>query len=320
MKSCRVMACVVIWLALAWVTPARADENRAGLVIAFAPDDVHEVCIAFSETSISGTSLLSRAGLGAVSVSEPDGGTSVCRIAEVGCAFPEEECFCQCGDPCLAWHYWVWDGNGWQPYEGSPSERRVGAGDLDAWVWGTAEDIPPDLVSDGPCGAIPALPQSVGNDDTYPEPPDVPPAPDQPYPGEEGTTTVPQPTLTPWPTATPTSAQAPETPGTPTATATPTATPLPPTTTPTLERVELATEAPPPATSEQGGMPDTGATLVVRAATRGAAAPTEAPRPNPDAPVATGRLAAAAGVILAVVLGAAWWRWRGSPPQEPPTA
>ena len=165
---------LVCLAALAWAPSAAADEPGAGLVIVFGPDDVHEACIAFSETTISGVSLLSRAGLGAVTVNEPDGGVSVCRIAEVGCDFPQEACDCQCGDPCLGWHYWAWDGAAWQPWEGSPADRSVGSGDVDAWVWGSADDRPPALLDDGPCGPTLEQPVQISSDDAYPEPPAQP--------------------------------------------------------------------------------------------------------------------------------------------------
>ena len=318
------MALLMAWaLALAGAKPVQADANGAGLVIVFAPDDVQATCIAFSEATISGVSLLSRAGLGAITVSDPDGGVAVCRIAEVGCDFPAEACDCHCGDPCLGWHYWAWDGVDWQPYEGSPASRWVGQGDVDAWVWGTADDRPPDLFQGGPCGPALVQPQSVSSDDSYPEPPSAP-ATMEPYPDDgPSPTQAPQATLTARPTATPTPATAPETPGAPSATATATQTDGPATATVTLEQVELeATETPTPSTLEPQVTltPDVGATLVVRAATRGAAAPADAPRPDPDAPVSTGRLAAAAVVVLALVLGAAWWRRRASAAAEPPDA
>jgi hypothetical protein len=315
------LACLV---GLAWAPAAVADAQGAGLVIVFGPDDVHEACIAFSETTISGVSLLSRAGLGAVTVSEPDGGVSVCRIAEVGCDFPQEACDCQCGDPCLGWHYWAWDGAAWQPWEGSPADRSVGSGDVDAWVWGSADDRPPALLDDGPCGPTLEQPVQISSDDAYPEPP-AQPVTMEPYPGDEPSPTqAPQATLTPRATATPTPATAPGTPGgatEPAATATSTEPAASASATATLERVELeVTESPTPSTLEPMVTltPDAGATLVVRAATRGAAAPTAEPRPDPDAPVATGRLAAAAIVALGLVLGAVWWRHRTPRSDEPP--
>ena len=329
MKFARSLAYFAL-LALVCVQPVLADQNHAGLVVVFGPNDVHEVCIGFAGSSISGISLLSRAGLGVVSVSEPDGGTLVCRIAEVGCSFPDEDCLCQCGDPCVAWHYWIWQGDGWELFDGSPTERWVELGDVDAWVWGTADDQPPDLSADGPCGALVAMPHSDVDDDAYPEPPNASPPPDEPYPGvgddvHEESTTVSPATSTPRPTATLTgvasssATNASQMTSTPTYTAGPSETSPPPTVTPTLERVKLPTEtAPTPTSPPAGKTPDAGATLVVRAATRGAASPTDAPRPDPDASVPAGRLAAAAGLILAVVLVAAWWRWRQSQAEEPP--
>jgi hypothetical protein len=319
------LAYVIALLALAFVQPALAEGGQAGLIVVFATGDVHQASIPLDEGPASGMCLLSRAGLSVISVSDPDGKTAICRIAEVGCSFPQEDCLCQCGDPCLAWHYWVWQDGGWEPFEGSPTERSITSGDLDAWVWGTADDLPPE--PDSPL----ALPQAVVDDDAYPEPPDQPPT-DEPYPGvtdEPGDESTPEPraTSTPRPTATSAGTSGPAPSQTDAATATSTQTAPPPSDTPTLERIELPTEpATPPASTSPGvrpaeETPDAGATLVVRAATRGAATPAQPEqRPDPDARVPAPQLVAAAGALLALVAGAAWWRWRQSRSEEPPTA
>ncbi|MGC9360746.1 MAG: hypothetical protein ACP5G7_10320 [Anaerolineae bacterium] len=324
MKLARSVACAIVLLAVAFAHPVVAESKQAGLIVVFAADDIHEACIALDDGPASGMSLLSRAGLGVISVSDPDDGTLVCRIAEVGCSFPEEDCLCQCGGPCVAWHYWVWQDGGWELFEGSPTERSVERGDVDAWVWGTADALPPELSGEGPCGPLLAMPQAVGDDDAYPEPPDLTPPPEEPYPGAtdepgDGSTPEPQATSTLKTTATRTGVASPSATDTLAFTGTPGRTSSPATVTPTLERVELPTETSlPPTSTPAEDTPDAGATLVVRAATRGAAWPTQEPRPDPDARVPAGRLGAAAFALLAVVLGAAWWRWRQSRSGGPP--
>jgi len=323
-KLARSVVYVIVLLAFAFAKPVLAEGGQAGLIVVFGADDIHEACIALDDGPATGMSLLSRAGLGVVSVSNANGETSICRIADVGCAFPQEDCLCQCGDACVAWHYWVWEDGGWEPFEGSPTDRSVARGDVDAWVWGTVDDLPPELTDEGPCGPLLAMPQSVADDDAYPEPPDQPP-PDEPYPGvtdEPGdeSTPEPPPSWTPRPTATRKRPRTPSPTRTASATATSTRRAPPPSDTPTLERIEVPTEpVPPPTTTPPKETPDAGGTLVVRAATRGAATPTQKdPRPNPHAQVPAGRLGAAAGVLLAIVLAAAWWRWRQSRSDEPP--
>ena len=68
--------------------------NEAAVVVDFGDGRVESHCVTFSEGSISGVDLLSRAGV-AVGVGSGVVGTSVCKIGDTGCE-AGQNCFCHC--------------------------------------------------------------------------------------------------------------------------------------------------------------------------------------------------------------------------------
>ena len=94
---------VLVLLALTWSSlpgAATADEpNQAALAILFSEGRTETRCIAFEENAISGADLLDRSGLSVITDASSGMGITVCRVEGLGCAYPSEDCFCQC-TPC----------------------------------------------------------------------------------------------------------------------------------------------------------------------------------------------------------------------------
>ncbi len=232
----RWMVCALVVVgACLWPLPSLADGSRAGVIIVdgtgAAPTTV---CVTFAEKEITGIDLLRRA--------QPDlvtqvsiAGEAVCKIGPTGCTYPAEECFCACrGAECLYWSYWYREGNRWVYSARGANSRIVRHGDLDAWVWGNGQTMPPNLVWEDVCSNSPLAAQGVQNPSPLNTPP---PAQGEPYPGLTETpvkTPTPSPNPNgaypgPEPTHTATAAPTEALPQRPTATVRPSNTPQEPT-------------------------------------------------------------------------------------------
>lgn len=136
---------LLLLAALFFPLPVAAQEgvNRAGLIVVFDEGEVFTDCVTFVG-QLTGYELLERAGLSVV-VKDYGGGLgfAICKIGDVGRDYPAESCFRTTDD--ISWRYWYWEDGGWI-YSGSgASNRTIGDGDLDAWVWGAGETEPPSL-------------------------------------------------------------------------------------------------------------------------------------------------------------------------------
>jgi len=255
-----VALCLLAGLALAPLSQAEAP-NQAGLIVVF-PDgvDVQTACVAFEEGEIPGTELLRRAGLALVTQSSGLG-EAVCRIDDVGCQFPGDDCFCEClGTPCHYWTYWYWQDGDWVYSGMGGSNRTVADGDLDAWVWGDADSRPPDIELAEICQLATVTPTQTPPPTETPTatsapptatltPTDAPPPPSsgerRPVPTSTETTTV---IATSTPTDTSTPAGTTTISPTPSRTPTPTHTPSGPSPTPTDDGYPWPTPSGPTAT------------------------------------------------------------------------
>jgi len=192
--------CVVLLAVIALTAAAgvRADEpSRAGLVVVYAPDDVHTACVTFDAAEVSGLELLRLAGLDVIQEGTAGVGDTVCKIDAVGCDFPGEHCFCQClGTPCTFWSYWYWQDGDWVFSPRGASLRRVGDGALEAWVWGDGQTPPPAIDLASICSA-PAQLSAPASQDGYPAP--EPTTDTGGYPGPDDGEEV-EPTPEPMPT------------------------------------------------------------------------------------------------------------------------
>jgi len=138
--------CVLLstWALLTAPQASAEGNHHAGLVIVYGADSVFSSCVSFGEAALTGAELLQRAGLRVLVSAAPGVGTAICKINDVGCSFPGEQCFCQClGSPCIYWNYWTWQNGDWVYSGRGAGNRAVRDGDLDAWVWGDGNTRPP---------------------------------------------------------------------------------------------------------------------------------------------------------------------------------
>jgi Prenyltransferase and squalene oxidase repeat len=168
-------------------------NHRAGLVIYYGDDSLFTTCVSFTESTLSGLQLLERSGLAIQTATNPNQGTAVCKIGDVGS--PSSDCFGSMPD---YWSYWQMGANGWDYAVTGSDQAKVSDGAVNAWSWGTGN--PPALINfQNTCeGVAIVLPTSA--------PPTGTPAP-------TATTTIASATLPPIATATPTPAGTQKTPG-----------------------------------------------------------------------------------------------------------
>lgn len=115
-------------------------SNRAGLAIFYGNDTLSTACISFTDSSISGLDLLEQSGLDIQTATNPNQGTAVCKIDQVG--NPSADCF---GSMPNYWSYWMLGQNGWEYSATGVEQSRVTAGSVNAWSWGLGD--PPPAIS-----------------------------------------------------------------------------------------------------------------------------------------------------------------------------
>lgn len=140
--------------------------HHAALVLRYPDGSVQTACVAFSEASITGEELLQRSGLTVVMNYNAGLGGAVCSINGAGCAFPTQDCFCQCqGLQCEYWAYYHWTGSGWQYSQVGASQYSVQDGALEGWSWGpgnfTIGTIPPSASFDQICAVPTSTPTAT---------------------------------------------------------------------------------------------------------------------------------------------------------------
>ena len=152
-RAVRSLLCLaILWptMVLAPRGAVGAASNNVGVVVVFGEGNVHQSCIAFAENGLTSIDLLKRdANLQVLSSpATSGGGERVCKINDVGCTSPGEDCWCQC-DPlqsCKRWTYWRWIGNTWVFVGPTTLSWMIGNGDMEAWVWGSGDaDRPPNV-------------------------------------------------------------------------------------------------------------------------------------------------------------------------------
>lgn len=174
-----------------------AASHRAGLVVQTGDGQVQTACVDLGADGVAtGLDVLEASGLTLITAGDTTSGVVVCKLAEDGCNFPDEACFCHCtmqpGQPCTTWMYYHQSNGQWTYSVVGASSYTVHDGDVEGWAWGTSGTQPPRFTFDDLCPAA-----------STPTPTATPTS-----------TTLPTATITPEPTVT----------TTPAVTATPTAT------------------------------------------------------------------------------------------------
>lgn len=253
------------------------EENRAGLVIRFAENNVRTVCVDLgSAGELSGEEVLRASGFSTSLAFDPGAGAAVCQIEDTGCDIEQEPCFCECtlepDTDCIYWSYYQLQAGQWQVSNIGASNTIVRPGDVQGWSWsagqiGAGGIAPPVFSFDSICLAqVDPTPTN-----TLPPPaallPSFTPTPDPRFPTA---------TFTPSPTATSTA--------TPTDTASPTATAVTPSATAT-QVTPTATQVTPTATQVTPTAESSGSDELI------AVTPTFTPEPAVTLPSPTDDLA-----------------------------
>jgi hypothetical protein len=148
--------------ALAQRAVAQDEHNQAGLVVQFGDGSVYTACVDLGDDGQStGEELLRDSGLPVIiDYSSGYGDGIVCKVADEGCDFPAEKCFCQCtmrpGDPCVYWIYFHQVADEWRYSNQGLKSHAVRAGDVEGWVWGAGSSqggvLPSPITFDEICG------------------------------------------------------------------------------------------------------------------------------------------------------------------------
>ncbi len=135
---------------------AAPASYRAGLVIYYGDATLFTTCLTFTESSLNGLELLQRSGLAVQTATNPNQGTAVCKIGEVGS--PSSDCF---GSMPNYWSYWQMGTNGWDYSVKGADQSPVTDGIVNAWSWGSGNP-PPLLTFQNTCeGVAYVLPTST---------------------------------------------------------------------------------------------------------------------------------------------------------------
>ncbi|HSB66393.1 MAG TPA: prenyltransferase/squalene oxidase repeat-containing protein [Anaerolineales bacterium] len=126
----------------------------AGLAIFSGGDSLITECISFTG-SISGLDLLQRSGMAIETATNPNQGTAVCKIGDVGDA--SNNCF---GSMPNYWAYWILGDNGWQYSAQGAVQSEVVDGGVYAWAWGQGK-APAILTFQGICSGGARLQQAA---------------------------------------------------------------------------------------------------------------------------------------------------------------
>lgn len=132
---------IALWVVasglLSPVVLAQEGPNRAALVVRFSDGNVQTACVSFDAPAISGAELLTRSGIQAIMDYNSGLGGAVCSMNGYGCAYPTQDCFCQCqGAQCEYWASYHWTDSGWQYSQVGASSYQVTNGAIEGWSWG----------------------------------------------------------------------------------------------------------------------------------------------------------------------------------------
>ena len=151
----------ILFLALLLALPvsaavsAQGAPHRAGLVIRFGDGSVITRCVSFSEPSITGMELLTRAGLSIRVDTTSSIGAGVCKINSQGCD-AGRSCFCQCeGSTCAYWQYFHAQNGAWKYSILGAALYPISDGAVEGWAWGN-NVAPPLMALDQICASTSA--------------------------------------------------------------------------------------------------------------------------------------------------------------------
>ena len=151
------------------ISPA---SQRAGLAVFYGNESFFDACVNFAGSSISGLDLLQRSGLRIETATNPNQGTAVCKIEDVG--DPNNDCF---GSMPNYWSYWQLGEDGWEYSVVGAEQSQVLDGGVYAWTWGVG-DPPPAITYQNICEdvefVLPTATQTTSPSTDTPQPTEEP--------------------------------------------------------------------------------------------------------------------------------------------------
>ena len=136
---------------------AQGAPHRAGLIIRFGDGSVITRCVSFSEASITGIELLTRAGLSIRVDTSSSIGAGVCKVNSQGCD-AGKSCFCQCeGSTCAYWQYFHLQSGAWKYSNLGAAVYQISNGAVEGWAWGN-NVAPPVITLDQVCASASSAP------------------------------------------------------------------------------------------------------------------------------------------------------------------
>lgn len=132
------------------VSTATPGQARAAVVIQ-AHGKADTYCVELPANSATGLQALQATGRDLNVMAGPLG-AAVCRLDDLGCAYPSEHCFCQCqGATCRYWAYFFLnDAGAWQYSGMGMAGRPLKDGAVEGWLW-------TDGSNQTPTGSLPAV-------------------------------------------------------------------------------------------------------------------------------------------------------------------
>lgn len=135
---------------------AQGEGTNSARIVIEAGEDSATFCLSFDETAITGLEALQRLDLQVVAEDRGAGQVTVCRIGAIGCAHPDEPCFCECPGTgtCTFWGYYRVDGGQWRFSEVGAAASEVRNGSVEGWRYGpqsTEGSNAPRAGYEGPC-------------------------------------------------------------------------------------------------------------------------------------------------------------------------
>lgn len=137
---------------------------RVGLIVMGLQEGMATACIVLDKENPTSYDVLLASGL-EISASVGTMGSAVCKIDNIGCAYPGESCFCQCsGSRCSYWAYYYREEDTWRYSQVGASSKPVKSGDVDLWLWNDyrqARPALPDLTWQDICPADVTVNQKI---------------------------------------------------------------------------------------------------------------------------------------------------------------
>ena len=134
------LATTALTLLLFLSVAAEAQTIHAGLVVVPSPGNVIRNCVQLVGPCNNGVTLLVGSSLPWTYQNFYNLGAAACSIAQVGCNFPQQRCFCQTN----FWSFWILQPNGqWSSSGVGASSAQVSQGTVQGWVWGNGSTPPP---------------------------------------------------------------------------------------------------------------------------------------------------------------------------------